>query len=173
MSSEELRNVRIRRFAQRPIRYRQSIGGQALNNRALANSKLANASDANSERDIESSIFDYGNEEANNFLQDVDHSIVSGKRSDNESNPCNCELREIISNSCKIFQELEKNSRSVLLHQNPSKFWEVLFWQNINFSESNISIIWAGEQCVDGGGLYREFFLHSIKSFPFLTNLVF
>ena len=51
-----------------------------------------------------------GDEEANKFLQDVNHSIVSGKSSDNESNPCNCELREIIVNSCKTFQELEKNS---------------------------------------------------------------
>ena len=104
--SEELRNVRIRRFAQRSIRYRQSEGEQVLNNRALANSELADAADANSESDIQSSIFDYGDEEANKFLQDVDHSILSGKRSDNKSNPCNCELTEIIVNSCKTFQEL-------------------------------------------------------------------
>ena len=104
--SEELRNVRIR-FAQRSIRYRQSVGEQVLNNRALANLELADAADANSESDIQSSIFDYGDEEANKFLQDVDHSILSGKRSDNESNPCNCELREIIVNSCKTFQELQ------------------------------------------------------------------
>ena len=76
ISSEELRNMRIRRFAQRPIRYRQSIGDQVLNNGALANSELADASDANSESDIQSSVFDYGDEEANKFLQDVDHSIV-------------------------------------------------------------------------------------------------
>ena len=105
--SEELRNVRIR-FAQRSIRYRQSVGEQVLNNRALANSELADAADANSESDIQSSIFDYGDEEINNFLQDVDHSIVSGKNSVNESNPCNCELREIIVNSCKTFKELQK-----------------------------------------------------------------
>ena len=49
ISLQELRNVRIRRFAQRPIRYRQSIGEQVLNNRALANSELADASNANSE----------------------------------------------------------------------------------------------------------------------------
>ena len=49
ISLEELRNVRIRRFAQRPIRYRQSIREQVLNNRALANSELADASNANSE----------------------------------------------------------------------------------------------------------------------------
>ena len=122
ISSEELRNARIRRFAQRPIRYRQSIGEQVLNNGALANSELADASDANSESDIQSSIFDYGDEEANKFLQDVDHSIVSGKSSDNESNPCNCELREIIVNSCKTFQEPEKSSGSILVHRNPSKF---------------------------------------------------
>ena len=76
ISSEELRNMRIRRFAQQPIRYRQSIGEQVLNNGALANSELADASDANSESDIQSSVFDYGDEEANKFLQDVDHSIV-------------------------------------------------------------------------------------------------
>ena len=104
--SEELRNVRIR-FAQRSIRYRQSVGEQVLNNRALANLELADAADANSESDIQSSIFDYGDEEINNFLQDVDHSIVSGKNLVNESNPCNCELREIIVNSCKTFQELQ------------------------------------------------------------------
>ena len=75
-----------------------------LNNGALANSELADASYANSESAIQSSLFDY------KFLQDVNHSIVSGKTSDNESNPCNCELREIIVNSCKTFQELEKNS---------------------------------------------------------------
>ena len=108
ISSDELRNMRIRRFAQRPIRYRQSVGEQVLNNGALANSELADVSDANSESDIQSSIFDYGDEEINNFLQDVDHSIVSGKNSDNESNPCNCELREIIVNSCKTFKELQK-----------------------------------------------------------------
>ena len=51
--SEELRNVRIRRFAQRSIRYRQSVGEQVLNNRALANSELADAADANSESDIQ------------------------------------------------------------------------------------------------------------------------
>ena len=49
ISLQELRNVRIRRLAQRPIRYRQSIGEQVLNNRALANSELADASNANSE----------------------------------------------------------------------------------------------------------------------------
>ena len=49
ISLQELRNERIRRFAQRPIRYRQSIGEQVLNNRALANSELADASNANSE----------------------------------------------------------------------------------------------------------------------------
>ena len=49
ISLQEVRNVRIRRFAQRPIRYRQSIGEQVLNNRALANSELADASNANSE----------------------------------------------------------------------------------------------------------------------------
>ena len=49
ISLQELRNVCIRRFAQRPIRYRQSIGEQVLNNRALANSELADASNANSE----------------------------------------------------------------------------------------------------------------------------
>ena len=49
ISLQELRNVRIRRFAQRPIRYRQSIGEQVLNNRALANSELADASNANAE----------------------------------------------------------------------------------------------------------------------------
>ena len=49
ISLQELRSVRIRRFAQRPIRYRQSIGEQVLNNRALANSELADASNANSE----------------------------------------------------------------------------------------------------------------------------
>ena len=49
ISLQELRNVRIRRFTQRPIRYRQSIGEQVLNNRALANSELADASNANSE----------------------------------------------------------------------------------------------------------------------------
>ena len=76
ISSEELRNMRIRRFAQQPIRYRQSIGEQVLNNGALANSELADASDANSESDIQSSVFDCGDEEANKFLQDVDHSIV-------------------------------------------------------------------------------------------------
>ena len=173
ISSEELRNVRVRRFAQQPIRYRQSIGDQVLNNGALANSKLADASDANSESDIQSSIFDYGDEEANKFLQDVDHSIVSGKSSDNESNPCNCQSREIIVNSSKTFQELEKHSRSVLVHRNPSKFWEVLFRQNINFSGSDISIIWAGEQDADGRGLYKEFLLHSMENFLFLTNLVF
>ena len=96
LSSEELRNVRIRRFAQRPIRYRQLIGEQVLNNRALANSVLADASVSNSESAIQSSLYDYGDEEANKFLQDVDHSIVSGKSSDNESNPCNCVLKEII-----------------------------------------------------------------------------
>ena len=122
ISSDELRNMRIRRFAQRPIRYRQSVGEQVLNNGALANSELADVSDANSESDIQSSIFDYGDEEINNFLQDVDHSIVSGKNSDNESNPCNCELREIIVNSCKTFQEPEKSSGSILVHRNPSKF---------------------------------------------------
>ena len=122
ISSDELRNMRIRRFAQRPIRYRQSVGEQVLNNGALANSELADVSDANSESDIQSSIFDYGDEEVNNFLQDVDHSIVSGKNSDNESNPCNCELREIIVNSCKTFQEPEKSSGSILVHRNPSKF---------------------------------------------------
>ena len=173
ISSDELRNMRIRRFAQRPIRYRQSVGEQVLNNGALANSELADVSDANSESDIQSSIFDYGDEEANKFLQDVDHSIVSGKSSDNESNPCNCELREIIVNSCKTFQEPEKSSGSILVHRNPSKFWEVLFRQNINFSESDISIIWAGEQGADGGGLYRKILLHSMENFPFLTDLVF
>ena len=122
ISSDELRNMRIRRFAQRPIRYRQSVGEQVLNNGALANSELADVSDANSESDIQSSIFDYGDEEVNNFLQDVDHSIVSGKNSVNESNPCNCELREIIVNSCKTFQEPEKSSGSILVHRNPSKF---------------------------------------------------
>ena len=101
ISSEELRNVRIRRFAERPIRYRQSIGEQVLNNGALTNSELADASDANLESDIQSSIFDYGDEETNKFLQDVDHSIVSIKSSDNESNPCNCGLREIIVNSSR------------------------------------------------------------------------
>ena len=101
ISSEELRNTRIRRFAQRPIRYRQSIGEQVLNNGALTNSELADASDANSECDIQSSIFDYGDEETNKFLQDVDHSIVSIKSSDNESNPCNFGLREIIVNSSR------------------------------------------------------------------------
>ena len=49
ISLQELRNERIRRFAQRLIRYRQSIGEQVLNNRALANSELADASNANSE----------------------------------------------------------------------------------------------------------------------------
>ena len=171
--SEELRNVRIRRFAQRPIRCRQSISEHMLNTGALANSELVEASDANSESAIQSSLFDYGDEEVNKFLPDVYHSIVSCKSSDNESNPCNCELREIIANSCKIFQELEKNSTSVLVHRNPSKFWEVLFRQNIYFLESEISIIWAREQSADGGGLYREFLLHSMKNFPFLTNLVF
>ena len=122
ISSDELRNMRIRRFAQRPIRYRQSVGEQVLNNGALANSELADVSDANSESDIQSSIFDYGDEEINNFLQDVDHSIVSGKNLVNESNPCNCELREIIVNSCKTFQEPEKSSGSILVHRNPSKF---------------------------------------------------
>ena len=68
---------------------------------------------------------------------------------------------------------MEKNYRSVLVHRNPSKFWEVLFRQNINFSEFDISIILAGEQGVYGGGLYREFLLHSMENFPFLTNLVF
>ena len=97
---------------------------------------------------------------------------MSGKNSDNESNPCNCELRQIIVNSCKTFQELEKLSRSVLVQRNPSKFWDVLLRQIINFSESDISIIWAGEQGADGGGLYSEFLLHSMENFPFLTNLV-
>ena len=73
----------------------------------------------------------------------------------------------------KTFQELEKSSRSVLVHRNPSKFWEVLFRQNINFSESDTSIIWAGEQGADVKGLYREFLLHSMENFLFLTNLVF
>ena len=68
---------------------------------------------------------------------------------------------------------MEKNYRSVLVHRNPSKFWEVLFRQNINISESDISIIWAGEQGADGGGLYRSFLLHSMENFPVLTNLVF
>ena len=68
---------------------------------------------------------------------------------------------------------MEKNSRSVLVHRNPSKFWEVLFRQNINFSESDISIIWAGEQGADVEDLYREFLLRSMENFPFLTNLVF
>ena len=136
-----------------------------LNNRALANSELADASNTNSESETQSSIFDYGDEKRNKFLQDVYHSIVSGKNSDNESNPCNCELRKIIVNSCKTFQELEKGSRSVLVHWNPSKFWDVLFRQNINFSEFDISIIWAGEQGADGGVLYRGFFI-KWKIFP-------
>ena len=38
ISLQELRNVRIRRFAQRPIRDRQSIGELVLNIRSLANS---------------------------------------------------------------------------------------------------------------------------------------
>ena len=92
--------MHIRRFAQRPIRYRQSVGEKVLNNGALANSKLADASDSNSESAIQSSLFGYGDEEANKFLQDADHSIVTGKGSDNKSNPCNCEVREIIVNSC-------------------------------------------------------------------------
>ena len=58
------------------------------------------------------------------------------------------------------------------MHRNPSKFWEVLLRQNINFWESDISIIWAGEQGADGGGLYKEFLLHSMENFP-LTNQVF
>ena len=53
ISSEELRNVRIRRFTQRPIRYRRSIGEQVLNNGALANSELADASDSNLESAIQ------------------------------------------------------------------------------------------------------------------------
>ena len=173
ISLEELRNVRIRRFAQRPIRYRQSIREQVLNNRALANSELADASNTNSESDTQSSIFDYGDEKANKFLQDVYHSIVSGKSSDNESNPCNYELRQIIVSSCKTFQELEKISRSVLVQRNPSKFWDVLLRQIINFSESDISIIWAGEQGAYRWGLYREFSLHSVENFSFLTSRVF
>ena len=68
---------------------------------------------------------------------------------------------------------MEKNSRSVLLHRNLWKFWEMLVRQNINFSASDISIIWAGEQGADVGGLYRKFLLHSMENFPFLTNLVF
>ena len=67
--SEELRNVRIRRFAQRPIRYRQSIGDQVLNNGALANSELADASDANSESDIQSSVFIMGMKKQINFCK--------------------------------------------------------------------------------------------------------
>ena len=166
ISSEELRKVHIRRFAQRPIRYRQSIGEQVLNNRALANSVLADASVSNSESAIQSSLYDYGDEEANKFLQDVDHSIVSGKSSDNESNPCNCVLKEIIANSCKTFQELEKNSGSVLVYRNPLKFWEILFRQNINSSESDISIIWAENKVQMEGVCVGNFYFIQWKIFP-------
>ena len=65
ISSEE--NEYIRRFAQRPIRYRQSIDEQLLNTGALANPELADGLDANPESAIESSLFDYGDEEANKF----------------------------------------------------------------------------------------------------------
>ena len=98
---------------------------------------------------------------------------MSSKSLDNESNPCNCELREIIVSSCRTFQELGKKSRSVLVHLNPSKFWEVLLRQNINFSGSDINIIWAGEQGADRRGLYSKFLFHSMEKYPFLTNLVF
>ena len=69
ISSEELRNVRIRRFAQRPIRYRQSVSEQVLNTGALANSELVDASDANPESAIQSSLLIMGIKKQINFCK--------------------------------------------------------------------------------------------------------
>ena len=58
----------------------------------------------------------------------------------------------------------------MLCQRNTSKFWELVFWQKIDFSTCVVSVIWAGEPGADGGGLLREFLLFAMENFPIGTH---
>ena len=61
----------------------------------------------------------------------------------------------------------------MICQRRESRFWNVFFRNNSDFSKQNLRIIFAGEEAADDGGPFREFLRLAMNNIPKLSGLVF
>ena len=111
-----------------------------------------------------SNVFDIGDEETDRFFETFKvPDDLEGEVAAVETN-CASNFEGIVQNEIETLQLNLEESRKVLCHRNPERFWSVLFRQKIDFARNDTSVIWAGKAGADGGGLYREFLLYSMEA---------
>ena len=99
---------------------------------------------------------------------DAEHSInfspEATGQSLSEEQPSNQRFSEFLwSVSGNNFQETKREDKNVICQPDSIRFLEVIFRQNFDLAEENISIYFAGEPVADAVGSMREFLTLCMK----------
>ena len=119
------------------------------------------------------SAFDVGDEETDRFFSEINIDFPDTALPNNDSLQCSCNVLELVRDSLDELDTKQSVECKLLCHRKKEKFWNVLFRQKVNLCTNAVTVIWAGEPGADGGGLYREFLLHSMANFDSIENLLF
>ena len=169
-SIEDVRDIRVRRFVKKPVRFRQSIGESVSDN--LDESQLPD----NTENVENKIIPEFGDNEVERFIgNQLESDTVDQVLPVGTSPPSKDNAAEFITTVYNTYHSLGllRTLKTLIVQRSPAKFWHVLLFQKFNLKEHDLKIRFAGEVAADVGGPFREFLTLCMKNFGSVTNVCF
>ena len=142
---DEVRDARVKRFANKPIRYRHSIG--STNVAVSAKKSINTAAGASDVKFGDDEILRFLSDEADKFDDTVCHVAE-----DSSSDDFLFEAWEAYKGS-----RFEKSKKTVIVQRAIDRFWTIFLKQKFDFVLHDVSVRFAGESAADCGGPFREF----------------
>ena len=135
-SAEDLRTIRLRRFVQKPVRFRQSVGEMEAStsycypNGSQAGSKNEDVSQAEIEE-----AFIYGDDEVNRFLENEDNIEQQSTLPPTvDVPPSKNDIEELITAALSTYKYFysDRTSKTVIVQRASQIFWSILLTQKFN-----------------------------------------